>query len=429
MTTVRSPMLSAPEYPPGESPWDEGLERLRRAADLIRLDSGLHEMLSLPRRVLEIAVPIQNDQGEHETFVGYRVQHSTTLGPGKGGVRYHSRVSLDEIKALAMSMTWKCALVEVPFGGAKGGIRCDPSVLSDAETERLTRRYASELVSMIGPTRDILAPDLNTGEREMAWIMDTYSAVAGTPTATVVTGKPVIVGGSPARRSATGVGVAHLARLAARQASSSRPIRVVIAGFGEVGRAVAELMPEFDGFRVTGVSDVGGARYADEGLDIDELGAVADSGASIAEAATGELVPRDDLLFVDCDVLIPAAVSGVIDHEEAMRVSTRLVVEAANAPVTVAGDRVLDERGITVLPDIITNAGGIIASHFEWSQGGNPIGWNAHQIADTLMGRLETTYAQVVEFSRDRGISLREAAVAIGVRRVADVHLARGLYP
>jgi glutamate dehydrogenase (NAD(P)+) len=429
MTTVRTPVLPAPEYAPGQSPWDEALERLRGAADLIQLDPGLHEMLGIPRRVLEIAVPIQNDQGEHETFVGYRVQHSTTLGPGKGGVRYHSRVSLEEIKALAMSMTWKCALVEVPFGGAKGGIRCDPSVLSDAETERLTRRYASELVAMIGPTRDILAPDLNTGEREMAWIMDTYSAVAGTPTATVVTGKPVIVGGSPARRSATGVGVAHLARLAAQPASNGRPIRVVIAGYGEVGRAVAELMQEFDGFRVTGVSDIGGARYTDEGLDIGELGAVADSGASIARADTGEPMPRDELIRADCDVLIPAAVSGVLDHHEAMRVSTGLVVEAANAAITVAGDRVLEERGIAVLPDILTNAGGIIASHFEWSQGGNPMGWNAHQIADTLMSRLETTYAQVVEFSQEHGVSLREAAVAIGVRRVADVHLARGLYP
>jgi glutamate dehydrogenase (NAD(P)+) len=429
MSTVRTPLLPAPQYAPEESPWDEALQRLERAAELIQLDPGLHEMLSIPRRVLEIAVPILNEAGEHETFVGYRVQHSTTMGPGKGGVRYHPRVSLEEVKALAMSMTWKCALVEVPFGGAKGGIRCDPGILSDAETERLTRRYASELVAMIGPTRDILAPDLNTGEREMAWIMDTYSAIAGTPTATVVTGKPVIVGGSPARRSATGVGVAHLTRLAAKPASNGRPIRVVIAGYGEVGRAVAELMEEFDGFLVTGASDIDGARFSDEGLDVWELGIVTDSGRSIAEAETGSPIPRDELIFADCDVLIPAAVSGVIDREEAQRLSTKLVVEAANAAVTVPGDQALNERGITVVPDILANAGGIIASHFEWSQGGNPIGWDAHQIADTLMRRLEDTYAQVVELSEELGVSLREAAVAIGVGRVADAHRARGLYP
>jgi glutamate dehydrogenase (NAD(P)+) len=427
--TVTRPLLPVPVFAPGASPWDEALERLQRAATVIDLDPGLHEMLSVPRRVLEIAVPITSDQGHHETFLGYRVQHSTTRGPGKGGVRYHRMVSLEETKALAMSMTWKCALVDVPFGGAKGGIRCDPDLLSETELERLTRRYASELAPMIGPTRDILAPDLNTGEREMAWIMDTYSALAGTPMATCVTGKPVIVGGSPARRSATGVGVAHLARIAARHTGLRLPLRVAIAGFGEVGRAVAELMDDFEGFRLVGVSDVDGGRFSESGLDIAELGAAADAGASVSVADTGDAIPRDELVLADCDLLIPAAVSGAIGRREAEGISASLVVEAANSGITIEGDRVLHDRGITVLPDILANAGGIIASHFEWAQGGSPMGWNAKEIADTLMSRLQVVFEQVSERSRDEEISLRDAALAIGVGRVAEAHRARGLYP
>jgi glutamate dehydrogenase (NAD(P)+) len=402
---------------------------LERTATLIDLDAGLLEMLSVPRRVLEIAVPILSDEGHHETFVGYRVQHSTTRGPGKGGLRYHPMVSLEETKALAMSMTWKCALVDVPFGGAKGGVRCDPRLLSRAELERLTRRYASELAPVIGPTRDILAPDLNTSEREMAWIMDTYSATAGTPTATCVTGKPVIVGGSPARRSATGVGVAHLAREAALRANLKPPIRIAIGGFGEVGRTVAELMDDFEGFQIVAVSDIDGGRYASAGLDMTQLVAAAEHGDSVATADTGDAIGRNELLLAECDVLIPAAISGVIGEREAQDASAALIVEAANSAITTAGDSMLADRGITVLPDILANAGGIIASYFEWAHGGSPMGWNATEIGDTLIDRLQVAFDEVMDLSANKGTSLREAALALGVGRVADAHQVRGLYP
>lgn len=427
---MRRPMIPPPvSSDPQASPWNQGLARLEAAAELLNLEPGLLEMLSIPRRCLEIAVPIRNDDGERETFSGYRVQHSLTLGPGKGGVRFHPSVSLDETKALAMSMSWKCGLVDVPFGGAKGGIRCDPSLLSERELESLTRRYASELLPVIGPTRDIMAPDLGTGEREMAWIMDTYSAISGTPTATCVTGKPVIVGGSSVRRSATGVGVAHLARATSAHFRLGAPITVSVAGFGEVGRAVAAMIDGFEGFRVVGVSDVGGARYSAAGIDVDELGRLADEGQSVANASTGVEMARDELLAAACDMLIPAAVGGVIDERTAEAVTARVILEAANAAVTVKGEEVLSDRGIPVVPDILTNAGGIIASYFEWANSVSVVGANAVDVADQVTVRLEAAFDNVIAYGRDRGIGMRDAAVSIGVSRVAEAHMARGLYP
>ncbi len=408
--------------------WTEALAQLERAAELLELDDGLHSMLRVPRRAVALAVPIYRDSGGRETYVGYRVQHSLTRGPGKGGLRYHPDVTFDEMKALAMLMSWKCAVVEVPFGGAKGGIRCDPNELSDSERERLTRRYASELAPLIGPTKDVLAPDLNTGEREMAWIMDTYSTAVGSPVATCVTGKPVIVGGSPTRRSATGAGVVHLLRREAA-AITRRPIRVAIAGFGTVGRTVAEMLAELDEFEVVGVSDESGARYRANGLPIAEVCAAVDRGASIGELDIGESLERDRLLEVPCDILVPAAVSNAIDARVAGEVRATLIVEAANGPVTAEGDAVLASRGILVLPDLLANAGGVVASYYEWAPQPASPSWPGSAVGEAVLARLDRAYEEVRAFATERGLSWRDAALCLGVKRVADAHLARGLYP
>ncbi len=427
--TSSSPGRTQPHEDSERSAWSEALGQLERAARTLGLDAGLHEMLSVPRRAVEVAVPINCDDGERQTFAGYRVQHSFTRGPGKGGVRYHPGVSLDDMKALAMSMSWKCALIGTPFGGAKGGVRCDPRALSDGELERLTRRYASELAPIIGPTRDILAPDLNTGEREMAWIMDTYSTLVGSPTATCVTGKPVTVGGSEVRRSATGVGVAHLVKVGARAYGLKEPVRVAVAGYGEVGRTVAELVSAAEGFRVVGVSDIGGGLYDGSGLALDEIATTMNHCGGVAEADVGEPIPRDALVGVPCDVLVPAATTAMINADNAKHVQARLVVEGANNPTTAAADAVLAERGIEVIPDILANAGGVIASHYEWAQGTQPLLAAPLDLAAVITERLEQTLLHIQNFAAQHGIGLRDAALCIGVSRVAEAHLARGLYP
>jgi glutamate dehydrogenase (NAD(P)+) len=425
-TELRQP---EPAASAGASHWEEALAGLHRAARILSLEPGLEEMMRVPRRAIAVAVPIKCDDGSRRTFVGYRVQHSTTRGPGKGGVRYDPEVSLDETKALAMLMSWKCALVDVPYGGAKGGIRCDARELSVSELERLTRRYASELAPVIGPQRDILAPDLGTGEREMAWMMDTVTALSGTAAGATVTGKPLIVGGSPSRASATGLGVAHLVEVAARRSGLPDPVRVAVAGYGEVGRTVARCLDAGSGCVVAGVSDLGGARYSKHGLDLSALECAADADGSVAAAATGEPIDRDQLLLCDCDVLVPAATGGVIDDATADEVRASIVVEGANAPVTAAGDVILAERGVTVVPDILANAGGVIASHFELVQGSPLLAGAARDIARVLADHLEQTFEAVCEFAEHSSIGLRDAALALGVQRVADVHLARGLYP
>jgi glutamate dehydrogenase (NAD(P)+) len=421
--TGELPLPAAPQ-----TAWTEALDQLDRAARLLELDDGLHGMLRIPRRAVAVAAPIYRDSGERETFVGYRVQHSLTRGPGKGGLRYHPSVSFDETKALAMLMSWKCALIDVPFGGAKGGIRCDPAGFSASELERLTRRYASELAPIIGPTRDVLAPDLNTGEREMAWIMDTYSTIAGSPVATCVTGKPVIVGGSPIRRSATGAGVVHVLRREA-EVIQTRPIRVVVAGFGTVGRTVAEMLAELPEFAVVGISDEGGARYDGAGLPVAEISKEFDRGASIAGLEIGQAVPRDELLTSPCDVLVPAAVSGAIDADVASQVAASIVVEAGNGPATAEGDAVLASRGISVIPDLLANAGGVSASYYEWAPHTALLSWPTSAVGEAVIAKLDRALDETKAFAADRQLSLRDAALCLGVQRVADAHLARGLYP
>jgi glutamate dehydrogenase (NAD(P)+) len=410
------------------SPWAQAQEQLERAAQLLELDEGTHRMLSMPRRAVQVAVPIRDDQGDLRVFEGYRVLHSNTRGPGKGGVRYHPQLSLEEAKALAMWMTWKCALLDLPFGGAKGGIRCDPATLSLSEVERMTRRYASEIVNLIGPQTDILAPDINTSEREMAWIMDTYSVQSGIVAGGSVTGKPVVVGGSHFRGVATGVGVAYCTLLAADALGLDRPLRVCVAGYGNVGRTAAERL-HAEGTTVVGISDVTGARHDPDGLPLDEVGAALDAGATVGELAVGAPLAVEGLLELDADVVIPAAVGGVLHADNAGSVRARLVVEGANGPTTPEAEEILARAGITVVPDVLANAGGVTTSYFEWVQDRQAFSWPVNQLERELRARMERAFGEVEALSRSRGLSLRDAALCIGVTRVLQTHRSRGLYP
>lgn len=398
------------------------------AASLIGLDQGLQEMLRHPRRVIEVAIPVRLDDGTIRTFTGWRVQHSLTRGPGKGGIRFHPDVTLDEVKALAMTMTWKCALMEVPHGGAKGAVRCEPAVLSDHELERLTRRYANEILPVIGPDRDIPAPDLGTGEREMAWIMDTCATSSGGFAGSFVTGKSPRVGGVGERRMATGRSVAKAAEIAAAVSDPSRPPRFVVSGFGEVGGNAARFLVE-KGWRLVGVGDVDGGVSNPAGIDPDRVIAGLRAGRPPSGSVEGDDLAREEVLELDCDVLIPAAVAGMINAGNADRVAADVIVEGANEPVTAEADGVLAANGVTVVPDLIANGGGVIASYIESLVESS----SSFEVGSGIANRIELTIANVLDaafsLSVDHDTTLRIAAIAIAVKRVAEVHQMRGLYP
>jgi glutamate dehydrogenase (NAD(P)+) len=410
------------------SPWAQARAQFSAVGAFLELDAGTLSMLSTPRRAVQVAIPVRGDDGELDVYDGFRVLHSNTRGPGKGGVRYHADLTLDEARALAMWMTWKCGLLDLPFGGAKGGIRCDPSTMSAHEVERATRRYASEIAPLIGPDHDILAPDINTGEREMAWIMDTYAVRTGRVAGDSVTGKPVIVGGSAFRRAATGAGVAHCVWLATRHLGLDRPLEIAVAGYGNVGRTVAERLSAA-GARVVAISDVSGGRHAAAGLPIQAVGEALDAGATIGALAIGDEIPREQVLEVACDVLVPASVSGVITEANASRVQAGVVIEGANGPTTPAADEILRRAGTTVLPDVLANAGGVTASYFEWVQDRQAFAWPKAQLEAELESRIERAFDEVHGFSHARDTTLRVAALALGVSRVLDAHRLRGLYP
>jgi glutamate dehydrogenase (NAD(P)+) len=386
-------------------------------------------MLRRPRRALEVSVPIRRDDGTLTTFVGYRVQHNRTRGPAKGGLRYDPRVTLEELSALAMTMTWKCALLGLPYGGGKGGVRCDPRQLSSAELERLTRRYVSELMPVLGPGRDILAPDIGTDERVMAWIADTYAMTAGAADDTSTTGKPALVGGSPVRARSTGAGVALCLRLAVERAGLRRPVRVAIAGYGGVGRAVAERLAPDDDYVIVGASDVSGARYSSAGLSPGRIGAALDAGSTMSEVEEGDPLDRDELLTAPCDVLVPASVSGVIDAGVAAELDAAIVVEGANCPTTTGADEILDQRGVAVVPDILANSGGVCGSWHEWVQNRQGISWPVEKLESALASQLRGAFGAVESEAESSGGSLREAAYRLAVGSVAQTHRLRGLYP
>jgi glutamate dehydrogenase (NAD(P)+) len=411
------------------TPWEEALAQLEEAGRFLELEDGVVQMLGQPRRTVEVSIPIRLDSGELRTFVGWRVLHSNTRGPGKGGLRYHPQVSLPEVKALAMGMTWKCALAGIPYGGAKGGVRCTPGELSATELERITRRYASEIIPLIGPGRDILAPDIGTSEREMGWLLDTYNTAAGMIMASPVTGKPVVIGGSSGRRRATGFGVAECVKFAAGMLGLEPPVTVAVSGFGDVGRAAAEYLAVEHGFELVAVGDVSGGRYDESGLDVAAIAQHCEEGARLRELDMGDGLDPAELLEVPCDVLIPAAVGGVIDDDNAERIRAQLIVEGANGPITARGDAILAARGRTIVPDLIANAGGVIGSHLEAVQDRQGLPFTATETRAGVQQRLWGAFAAVSNYSETQNVTLRQAALCIGVDRVVEAHQALGLYP
>jgi glutamate dehydrogenase (NAD(P)+) len=408
---------------------DAAQDQLTEAVRFLGYDDGMHAMLARSRRELTVAVPLRRDGGTVEVLTGYRVQHNLSRGPAKGGLRFHPGVTLDEVRALAMWMTWKCALLDVPYGGAKGGITFDPRAYSVGELERITRRYTSEIMPILGPERDIPAPDIGTDEQTMAWMMDTYSVNRGYTIPGVVTGKPLSIGGSRGRANATSRGVAQLT-LAALNSFGLAPTRAraAVQGYGKVGSGVVTFLSDA-GVTITAVSDQYGAIHARLGIDATVLRDHVNTTGSVVGCPGTDPLPAADLLTLNVDVLIPAAVEGVLDTHNAHQVQARIVVEGANGPTTTDADRILTDRGVLVVPDILANAGGVIVSYFEWVQGNQAYWWSERDVEDRLAERMHTAWIAVTEHARAHDLTLRAAATALAVQRVAEAHQVRGLYP
>jgi glutamate dehydrogenase (NAD(P)+) len=412
--------------------YEIALDQFERAADLLELDTELRTRLREPRRSLVVNFPVRMDDGVVRSLTGYRVQHTLTMGPTKGGIRYAPGVSLGECSALAMWMSFKCALLGLPFGGAKGGVRCDPNRLSAGELERVTRRYASELIPVIGPDRDIAAPDMATGEREMAWYMDTYSQQVGHSVPEIVTGKPVVLGGTEGRRTATGLGVVFcLESMLQLLDWSLEGQRVAIQGFGNVGAVVAHELYH-RGARIVAVSDVSATVADQKGLDIPALLAWLTQDGDIRflrDWPRNERAGRAAALTVPCDILIPAALERQIDADLAERLGCRLIVEAANGPTTPEADVVLDRRNIPVLPDVLANAGGVAVSYYEWVQDQQKMSWGDQEITQRLKDQLNTALKRISDTSRELHVTWRTAALATSLQRLAQASQTRSIYP
>ena len=427
MTTTSSRPSAHGNSSSTDSPLATALSQLRRAIDQLQLSENDWNTLSTPRRILEVAVPLRRDDGRVEMYKGYRVQYSTTRGPSKGGVRFHQDIDLDETVALAMLMTWKCALANLPYGGAKGGVAVNPKTLSLTENERLTRRYTSEILPIIGPERDIPAPDVGTDERNMAWMMDTYSVNAGFSVPGVVTGKPIVLGGSLGRTSATGDGVA----ISVREALKLRGINpqgatVAIQGFGKVGYWAAVALEEM-GLKVVAVSDVNGGITGFK--SVADVHAFVDKNGTVVGMPGTDRITNTELLHLPVDVLVPAALADSITEASASGIRAKIVVEGANAPTTPGGDAIMNDKGILVVPDILANSGGVIVSYFEWVQDKQNYFWSADEVKENLNSILMRAINDVAENASDKKVTWREAANMIGVSRVAQAHRLRGLYP
>jgi len=405
------------------------LSQVEVAADRLGLDAGNRRRLKACDRCLIVSVPTAMDDGRLHVFTGYRVQHNNTLGPTKGGVRYHPDVTLEEVTALAMLMTWKCALMGLPYGGGKGGIPCDPRAMSRGELERMTRRYTSEILLIIGPELDILAPDLGTDEQVMAWIMDTYSMQRGVTVPGVVTGKPLLLGGSLGRREATGRGVFYVSVEAAKLLGLSlEGARVAIQGFGNVGRTVAQQLRQ-EGCRIVAVTGSRGGRYQDDGLDLDRVLAHMAEGGRLEECAVGDRITNAELYGLPCDLLVPAAIGGQVTAANATGIRASILVEGANAPTTPEADVILRDRGVLVIPDILANAGGVTVSYFEWVQDLQFYFWTEREINLRLREIMRQAFRRVHAMAEEQQTDLRTAALMIAVKRVADGQRLRGLYP
>jgi glutamate dehydrogenase (NAD(P)+) len=410
------------------NPWLAAEARFDRAADKLGLDDGMRKVLISPTREITVNIPVMLDDGRLEVFTGYRVQHSVARGPGKGGIRFGPDVTLDEVRALASWMTWKCAVVNIPFGGAKGGVICDPAMLSDGELERITRRYTAQIIEMIGPERDVPAPDVNTNERVMAWIMDTYSMHMRHATTAVVTGKPMELGGSRGRTEATGRGCMIVTLQALKKFGlAPEDTRVVIQGFGNVGGMAAKLMAA-RGFNIVAIIEYDAAVYNPKGLDIAALRNHRAETGSIADFEGGETVDRKEALFLECDVLLPAATENVITSETAGRLRCRILCEGANGPTTPIADEILADKKIFVIPDILANAGGVTVSYFEWVQDRQGFFWNEDLVNTRLEEIMVGSFDAVVGYAGKHGVDNRTAAYMLALDRVAIALKLRGIY-
>jgi glutamate dehydrogenase (NAD(P)+) len=412
-----------------ENPYEIAKAQLRRVGDEFGIDDNLINVLSQCKKAVEVSVPTQMNDGNTRVFTGYRVTHNVARGPSKGGIRYHPDVTLDEVKALAMWMTWKCALSNIPFGGAKGGVIVNPKVLAPRELERMTRRFTSEIINEIGPEKDIPAPDVGTDSRVMAWIFDTYSMNKGHSVLGVVTGKPLAIGGSLGREEATARGALYVLRGAARKQNLAlNGATIAVQGFGNVGSYLARFVAQ-DGAKVVAVSDSAGGVYNPNGIDVEAAIARKRETGSIGGLPGTDPVSNDDLLLLDVDVLAPCALEQVISESNADRIKARIIVEGANGPVTPAADEILDQNGVLILPDILANAGGVIVSYFEWVQGLQEYFWREDEVNAKLNDIVTRAFNETWALHESKDVSMRLASYGLAVQRVAEATVTRGIYP
>jgi glutamate dehydrogenase (NAD(P)+) len=412
----------------GENPFESMMSRFDHAARLLELNPDIYKVLRVPNREFTVYIPVFMDNGSIEVFTGYRVQHNFARGPAKGGIRYAPDVTLDEVRALAAWMTWKCAVVNIPFGGAKGGIICDPAHMSQSELERLTRRYTAELIDVIGPERDVPAPDMNTNEQTMAWIMDTYSMHARHTVTAVVTGKPIDLSGSRGRLEATGRGLLIVVDQAVEKLGlKASESRVVIQGCGNVGGTAAQLMHE-RGYKVIAISDIHGGIHNDQGLDIPEVLRHLSTQKTLEGYPNASSISNHELLELECEVLIPAATENQITSHNANRIKCRILAEGANGPTTATADEILERNGVFVLPDILANAGGVTCSYFEWVQDRMGYFWKESMVNERLQDVMEDSFRDVIKYAETHRVNNRIAAYMLAIARVAYVTQIRGIY-
>jgi glutamate dehydrogenase (NAD(P)+) len=411
-----------------ENPFEAMMSRLDFAARKLNLDPGLYKVLRHPEKQIIVSIPVMRDNGEVEVYTGYRVLYNTSRGPAKGGIRFDMQVNLDEVKALAAWMTWKCAVVNLPFGGAKGGVICDPSTMSNGELERLTRRYTAAIIEVLGPDSDVPAPDVNTNERVMAWIMDTYSMHKRHTVTAVVTGKPVEMGGSLGRREATGRGCMLVTREAlAKLGMPMQGARVAVQGFGNVGSVAASLLQK-EGAKIIAVSDKSGGIHNAEGLDVADMLAYVKQNKLLKGYPKGTAVSNEDLLTLECDVLVPAALENVITSKNARDIKAKIICEGANGPTSAEADAILEEKGIYVIPDILANAGGVTVSYFEWVQDRGGYFWDEPTVNERLEKIMVRSFDEVDAMAKKHQVSNRIGAYMLAIERVAAVHRLRGMY-
>ncbi len=411
-----------------ENPFEAMMSRFDRAAELLDLDAGLVKVLRQPEKQIIVAVPVLKDDGSVDVYTGYRVLYNTSRGPAKGGIRFDTAVTLEEVKALAAWMTWKCAVVDIPFGGAKGGVNCDPEKMSLGELERMTRRYTAGIINTLGPDSDVPAPDVNTNERVMAWMMDTYSMHVGHTVTAVVTGKPVVMGGSLGRREATGRGCVIVTKEALNYLGLAvRNATVAVQGFGNVGSVAADLLSQ-EGCRIVAIGDRRASLHNADGIDVQAAIDHVRTHGSLQTFNGGDRIKPEELLTLDVDVLLPAALENVITTKNASQIRAKIICEGANGPTTAPADAILDEKGVFVIPDILANAGGVTVSYFEWVQNRGGYFWTEDLVNDRLRAIMCRSFANVLDISRKHKVNMRTAAYVLSVERVSTVHKLRGIY-